>query len=77
MILMREDYKPALKIAWKVLQLFLLLCYGLAIALLISALFGRADALNFLLPAIASILLRIAAIVFFFLATAIIVESLR
>lgn len=74
---MREDYKPALRIAWKVLQLFLLLCYGLAIALLISALFGKVDVLNFLLPAIAAFLFRMATIVFFFLATAIIVESLR
>lgn len=70
-------YTRLLRWAYRILGFFLWLCYGLAIALLIFALFGRIDVLNFLLPAIASVLLRIAAIIFFFLATAIIVESLR
>jgi len=74
---MRADYRPILKLALKLLQFFLWLCYGLAIALLLSALFGGFNLVAGLLPAIAQLLLRLAALVFFFLATAIIVESLR
>ena len=74
---MQADYNPILKIALKVVQLFLWFCYGLAIALLLSALFGSFEIVAGWLPAIASLLFRIAVIVFFFLATAIIVESLR
>jgi hypothetical protein len=74
---MRADYRLILKVALKLLQLFLWLCYGLAIALLLSAFFGAIDLMIGLLPAIAQVLLRLAALVFFFLATAIIVESWR
>ncbi len=74
---MQADYKPILKLALKVVQLFLWLCYGLAIALLLSALCGGFEIVAGWLPAIASLLFRIAVIIFFFLATAIIVESLR
>lgn len=74
---MQADYKPILKLALKVVQFFLWLCYGLAIALLLSTLCGGFEIVAGWLPTIASLLFRIAAIVFFFLATAIIVESLR
>jgi hypothetical protein len=74
---MRANYKPILKIALKLVQFFLWLCYGLTITLLLSALFGAFDLVIGLLPAIAQVLFRLAALVFFFLATAIIVESWR
>ncbi|MBW4490815.1 MAG: hypothetical protein KME12_23825 [Trichocoleus desertorum ATA4-8-CV12] len=74
---MKTDYTLFFKWASKLFRFFLWLCYGLAIALLLSALFGGFNLVAGLLPAIAQTLLRLAALVFFFLATAIIVESLR
>jgi 4-hydroxybenzoate polyprenyltransferase len=74
---MQANYRPILKFALKLLQFFLGACYGLAIALLLSALFGGVDIVLNLLPAIAPIVFRVAVFVFFCLATAIMVESLR
>lgn len=74
---MKTDYSPFFKWASKIFCFFLWLCYGLAIALLLSALFGELDIVTGWLPAIAQVLFRLAALVFFFLATAIIIESWR
>jgi hypothetical protein len=74
---MKTDYGPFFKWASRICTFFLWLCYGLAIALLLSTFFGAFDLVIGLLPAIAQVLFRLAALVFFFLATAIIVESWR
>ncbi len=75
--IVKADCSPLLKWALRILKIFLFLCYGFAIACLLSALFGASHLIELILPLLTQLFSRLAILTFTFLATAIVLESLR